>query len=144
MAAYFGLFEPDADKGGYVITFPDVPGCVTQGDSDEEAMEMAADALRMILGHMVSAGAQVPPAKTRRGKNYRQVNLPPLESAKLDLYKTFRASGLRKADLARRMGIQKSNVDRLFDLNHPSRFDLIDTAFRALGKRIVIQIVDAA
>jgi antitoxin HicB len=144
MAAYYALFEPDVDQGGFVVTFPDVPGCITQGDSAEEAMEMAVDALCLMLGHMVARGEPIPPARIRRGKHFRLVTLPPLESAKLDLYTVFRASGLRKSDLARRTGIQKSNIDRLFDLSHPSRIELIDSAFRALGKRIVIRIEDAA
>ena len=39
------LFEP-AEEGGYVVTCPAVPGLVTEGDTMEEAREMAEDALR--------------------------------------------------------------------------------------------------
>jgi antitoxin HicB len=144
MAAYFAEFTPDKEQGGYVVTFPDVPGCVTQGDNDVEAMEMAADALCLILSHIVEHGGEIPESRVRRGKHFRLVSLPPLESAKLDLYRVFRASGLRKAELARRMGILKSNVDRLFDLNHTSRIENLDAAFRALGKRLVVRVEDAA
>ena len=34
----------DEDDGGYSVVFPDLPGCITQGDSLEEAIEMAEDA----------------------------------------------------------------------------------------------------
>jgi antitoxin HicB len=51
---------------------------------------------------------------------------------------------MRKAGLARRLGIAKAAVDRLFDLTHDSRLDQIEAAFRALGKEIRIQISDAA
>jgi antitoxin HicB len=51
---------------------------------------------------------------------------------------------VRKAELARRMGIPKANVERIFDLEHASRFDLIEAAFRAIGKRIQVTVSDAA
>ena len=47
-------------------------------------------------------------------------------------------------DLARRLGIPKTIIDRLFDLNHHSRLDQMEAAFAALGKRLAVQIEDAA
>ncbi len=144
MITYPALFEPDVEHGGFVVTFPDVPGCITQGESEQEAREMAEDALAMMLGHIIDHAGEIPKPSARRGKRYRHIGLPPIQSAKLDLYLAFRASGRRKSDLARRMGIQKTNVDRLFDLSHTSRLDQIEAAFRALGKRLVIGVEDAA
>ena len=48
------------------------------------------------------------------------------------------------AELARRMGQAKQQVERLFDLRRYSRFDQIEAAFAALGKQIAIEIRDAA
>lgn len=70
--------------------------------------------------------------------------MPALESAKVELYRAFLASGIRKSELARRLGIAKTNVDRLFALNRKSRFDQIEKAFAALGKRLDIEVRDAA
>jgi antitoxin HicB len=67
-----------------------------------------------------------------------------MQTAKVELYRQFRASGLRKVDLARRLGIPKTVIDRLFDLMHNSRLDQIEAAFAALGKRLAVQIEDAA
>ena len=47
---YTVVFEP-AEEGGYVAYVPSLPGCVTEGDSLEEAMEMVKDA---ISGYIVS------------------------------------------------------------------------------------------
>ena len=42
---YPAVFYPYSDNsGGYVVEFPDLPGCVTGGKNLEEAMEMAVDA----------------------------------------------------------------------------------------------------
>jgi len=51
---------------------------------------------------------------------------------------------VRKAELARRLGIPKANIDRLFDLRHRSRLDQIEAAFKALGKEIRIEVRAAA
>jgi antitoxin HicB len=70
--------------------------------------------------------------------------LPALQAAKAGLYLAFQASGIRKAELARRLGIPSANIDRLFDLNHHSRLDHIEAAFLALGKQLAIEVNDAA
>ena len=35
---------PDADEGGFVVTFPDLPGCLSSGETVEEACRNAEDA----------------------------------------------------------------------------------------------------
>ena len=45
---YTVLFEP-AEEGGYVVTCPALPGLITEGDSLEDAHEMARDAIRGYL-----------------------------------------------------------------------------------------------
>lgn len=56
---YTVLFEP-AEEGGYVITCPALPGLVTEGDTLEEAREMARDAIRAYLESLVKDGLPVP------------------------------------------------------------------------------------
>ena len=41
---YPAIFSPLEEMPGYCVTFPDLPGCVTQGSNLEEAITMAADA----------------------------------------------------------------------------------------------------
>jgi antitoxin HicB len=144
MAAYYALFDPDLKDGGFVVTFPDFEYGVTQGKDAAEAMEMATDLLSCLIQGRIDEGLDLPAAKVRRGRRFRLVILPTLQAAKVELYGHFRSSGTRKADLARRLGIPKSNVERLFDLEHASRLNLIDAAFRALGKRLSVVVEDAA
>lgn len=54
---YTALFEP-AEEGGFVITFPALPGCITEGDTLEEARAMAADALHGYLESLAMDGIQ--------------------------------------------------------------------------------------
>lgn len=48
------------DDGGYSITFPDLPNCITQGDTLADGIEMAEDALSMILCDMEDHAASIP------------------------------------------------------------------------------------
>ena len=36
-------------KDGYTVTVPDIPGCITEGKSVKEAVDMARDAINMFL-----------------------------------------------------------------------------------------------
>lgn len=57
---YYGVaFEPEKD-GGYIVRVPDIPEVATQGDSLEEAMEMAEDAIRISLEEYVREGRPIP------------------------------------------------------------------------------------
>jgi len=60
MAIYPALFE-DGESGHVVVSFPDLPGCFTQGDNEETAMAMAMDALNGHLEVLLESGDQVPP-----------------------------------------------------------------------------------
>ena len=53
------LFEP-AEEGGYVVTCPALPGLVTEGDTLEEARQMAGDALRGYLESFRKDGQSIP------------------------------------------------------------------------------------
>ena len=58
MTQFNALFEPDREKGGFVVTFPDFEWGVTQGDTEEAAMEMAKDALMMVIEDYISKGKE--------------------------------------------------------------------------------------
>jgi len=61
--AYPAEFYP-CEEGGYTVVVPDLPGCVSEGDTLEEAVEMGADAASgWILGEL-EAGRPVPPASS--------------------------------------------------------------------------------
>ena len=51
---YPAIFKPFTDQsGGYVVEFPDLPGCITEGKNLEQAIEMGIDAASgWILGEL--------------------------------------------------------------------------------------------
>lgn len=56
---YTAVFEP-AEEGGYVVFIPSLPGCVTQGDTFEEAQEMIKDAISGYLEVQKEMGQDIP------------------------------------------------------------------------------------
>ena len=57
---YPAIFTEDED--GYSVRFPDVDGCFTSGRSLQEALEMAEDALWLMLYDMEESGEAIPVA----------------------------------------------------------------------------------
>jgi antitoxin HicB len=140
---YPAKFTPDRTAGGFVVTFPDVPEAITQGDTIEEAMAMASEALELALTFYTEKWADLPaPGSPKRGM--RMVRVPALSEAKFGLYSALRAAGVRKIELARRLKCSPSQVDRLLDISHHSKLDQMEAAFAAIGKRLAIEIQDAA
>jgi antitoxin HicB len=141
MIAYPAKFTPQ--KKAYMVTFPDIPEAITCGYSEQEAMEFAVDALETVLSEYIKRRREIPRASEGRGKNVWLVVLPALAEAKVQLYQAMHSQGVRKAELARRIGWHKSQMDRLLDLTHDSRLDQIETALKGLNKRLAVQVLAA-
>lgn len=62
--AYPAIFTPE--EQGYSIIFPDLEGCYTCGDSLEDGLEMAQDALALVLYGYEKDGREIPaPSKLK-------------------------------------------------------------------------------
>ena len=57
---YTILLHPDPEEGGYTVTVPALPGCVTQGETLEEAIAMAREAISLHIEGLVASGRPVP------------------------------------------------------------------------------------
>jgi Uncharacterised protein family (UPF0150). len=53
------VFESDGN-GGYTVTFPDLPGCITEGDTLDEALYMAKDALELYIYNLEEDNETIP------------------------------------------------------------------------------------
>ena len=127
------------DGGTVLVTFADVPEAITFGADEDEALLNAMDALETGLSFYVDARKPLPaPSKPKRGQ--KTVRPSALECAKLGVYQAMTEQGMKKAELARRLGWHMPQVDRLFDLKHASKMEQIEAAAGVLGKRVLVEV----
>ncbi|SJM94988.1 type II toxin-antitoxin system HicB family antitoxin [Crenothrix polyspora] len=136
MFDYPVLLTPD--NGSVLVTFPDIPEAITFGMDEAEALHHAIDALETALSFYVNDRRALPEPSVLAG--YPTVRPSALEGIKLGVYQEMMRQGMRKAELARRLGWKAPQVDRLFDLGHASRLDQLEAAANILGKHIEVSL----
>jgi antitoxin HicB len=139
---YHAELEP-GDRRGVVVTFPDVPEAITQGDDEADARTMAEEALGLALLSYLARGLTLPKAKAK-GPGTVPVAVAPDVAAKLAVLEAFAETGVSKAELARRLGKDEKEVRRILDPRHPTKLPTLTEALRVLGKRLVIAVEEAA
>ena len=58
--AHFIVYLEPAEEGGYIACVPALPGCVTQGETREEALAMAEDTIRGYVESLKKHGEPLP------------------------------------------------------------------------------------
>ncbi|OVZ61155.1 HicB family protein [Pigmentiphaga sp. NML080357] len=127
-------------NGTFLVQFPDIPEAVTVGDTREDARINAREALEAALEIYFDQKRAIPlPSTTPRGSE--SIVLPALVTAKVLLANEMIAQGIRKAELARRMGLHMPQIDRLLDLRHSSKIETVEAALQQLGRQLDVQVV---
>ena len=121
----------------FLVTFPDIPEAITQGESEAEAMKAAKDALETALDFYFE-GERIVPSPSTLKRRQRYVELPVSLSAKVLLLNEMLRQKIRPAELARRLHTTPQEVNRLTNLRHTSKIDGIAEAMKALGKSLQI------
>lgn len=122
----------------YVVSFPDVKGALTGANDRSEALELAGDALSVMLAGYVKERRVIPvPSPVLDGQEV--VTVDPVTAAKLELYSAMRDQGLTRRALAKRMGLSDTVIGRLVDPDRHSRIDHVLRALRAVGRDLVIE-----
>ena len=135
--AYPCLLHPE-EGGGFYVVFPDVPGALTCGDDRAEALNMAEDALTIMLGEYVERERELPtPSPVGEGQDL--VFVPPLAAAKLSIYAAMRRQGIGKADLAQRLGLSEPAVEKLLVPDRHSPWGQVTRALDLLGRKLVVE-----
>jgi antitoxin HicB len=59
MRTYSIVVDPDPDSG-YTVTVPALPGCITQGETIEECLAQAHEAIALYLADLAASGDPIP------------------------------------------------------------------------------------
>jgi len=112
MIAYPAKFLKAAE-GGYVVEFIDIPSCVTEGDTLEEAKTMAKEALSAMLYSLDSRSMTIPEPSTTKGKAIYYIE-PELKIAfAITLKKERERLGLSQKDIAERLNVNWTYYQRI-------------------------------
>jgi antitoxin HicB len=126
-------------NGRYLVEVLDLPEANSVGDDEDEALLNAVEAIETALEIYFDERRPVPvPSKARKGQSI--VALSALEEAKVLLWNEMHAQNVKKAELARRLNVHMPQVDRLFDLKHSSKFEFVEQAAKALGKKFEVSL----
>ncbi len=126
-------------EGEIVVSFRDVPWCHTSGEDEAEALSEAEDALEEAIAGCINRGESIPaPSPPLPGE--RLVALPIDMAAKAALVMAFRASGLSRVALAKRLGVHDRVVRRMLDPRHGTSAGRINDALKALGAEAALEV----
>lgn len=128
------------DGETWLVTSPDFPEITTFGDTQPEACENGLRAIEEAIAARISDSEDIPlPLPETTGKG-RFVEVPALTFLKCALYMTCRAKEVSRAELARRLGVHREQVDRLFRIDHNSKLGSVENAFKAIGVDFTINV----
>lgn len=122
----------------FLVTFPDFSEALTEGDTEEEALFNASEALTLTLEGRAEEGMPIP--------------LPPQEESDRMVYPSSRVQaallirfgrkGRKKADIARSLGTSWPVISQMEDLHHWTTLRQLDKTASILGKRLVVSFED--
>ncbi|HEV2444843.1 MAG TPA: type II toxin-antitoxin system HicB family antitoxin [Candidatus Sulfopaludibacter sp.] len=139
---YPAKFTAGSD-GRVLVEFLDLPRVATDGKDEREAFEEAMDALGSDLSIRLSRREEIPPPSTAM-RGYRLVPVPLWLAPKLALYLAMRERRVNNSELARRLGAHERVVRRMLDPQHATKPERIQAALAVLGKRMTVEVRDAA
>ncbi|HAT8011560.1 type II toxin-antitoxin system HicB family antitoxin [Citrobacter rodentium] len=128
-----------AAEGGYVVSFPDIPEALTQGETRHQTLEAAQEALISAFEFYFEDNDPIP-LPSPVGKTDDYVEIPLSVASKVLLLNAFLEARISQLELAKRIGRPKQEITRLFDLRHATKIDAVQAAARALGKELSLTI----
>lgn len=140
MLTYPYTLTPDTN-GTFLVLFPDFPEAASVGEDEQDAQVNALEALEAALEIYFDERRPIPlPAAGSVSSRY-SVTLPAVVTSKVYLSNEMIRQGVRKAEMARRLGVHTPQVDRLLNLRHGSRIEQVEAALGKLGRRLEVSIV---
>ncbi len=111
MIRYQALIERDGSS--YSVSFPDLPGCFSSGDTRPDAAENAREALSLYLEEARDPKWDIPSPKARKSKRYVWIHPYVDVAVPLMIRQARRSRGLTQKQLAQRLQITLQQVQKL-------------------------------
>jgi antitoxin HicB len=101
-----------SDKS-YLVEFPDLPGCLTEGDSLDDAIHNAREALTGYLASIFERNLKIPEPSKMKVRNIHMIEPEPEVAVPVFLRKQREARKLTQSDVAKVLGISYQSYQRL-------------------------------
>ena len=135
MFMYPVTLTPDKKDGGFVVTFPDIPEAITQGETKDECEFNGAEVLSLILEKYIESGRETPlPTQRVKGAHY----LAPDAKVQAALLVRLARGERSLAEVARALETSWPSAKRLEDPRHYPTLKQLEKAAAALGKKLVL------
>lgn len=143
MREIFAMKLTSIGEDGIEVTCRDLPALLTFGDDEADALAMGADALESLVTHLIEREEDLP-VPTPAEADEHPVELAAPLAVKAAVYRAWRAAGISKSELARRLGLGNTEAHRILDPTYGTRLDRMADAARVLGIRLSIEAVPTA
>ncbi|MEY0016964.1 hypothetical protein AB7W42_19080 [Providencia rettgeri] len=142
MFTYPVKLEKDADTGAYIASCRDLPLMNSVGDDLQDALFESISGLVTAISIEMDERRPVPTgSKPEKGEHL--VTVPVLVAMKASLHNAMIETGTRKAELARKMGKNPQQIDRLLDAMHSSKVEAVEQALYLLNKTVSVDVTNA-
>jgi predicted RNase H-like HicB family nuclease/DNA-binding XRE family transcriptional regulator len=128
---YRSKFTPD--DGAICITFPDCPGCISQGDDMDDAIAMATEALELWLESHVMDGDVAPRPTAKRGV---PIKVNPSLAVALQVRWMREDEGLTQAQLAKKLKVSQQSIAKLERPKGNHSIETLERLAKALGRHV--------
>ncbi len=133
------ILTPDAIDGGYVVTFPDLPEAITQGDTIEECLTEAKDCLEESIALRIDDNLDIPEPSSINSNYW--VSLSLTMELKAILYLTIKDSGLSYKELANKVKIDEKDIINSLNPNRPTSLSILEVILSQFNKRLQVNLV---
>lgn len=124
------------ENGWWLVRFPKLPEALTEGETEDEALSNATDALMTALEGYMKAGRAIPLGD----HGEQRAVLPSLVTAKLAVYCAMKDLGWTKQRLADALNMPENSIRRLLNLHHSSHMWIIDEAMAKMNRQLNIDL----
>ena len=97
----------------YLVEFPELDGCLTEGSSLDQALTNAKECLEGWLASNCDRNLSIPAAKRRTSKNYYQIEVDLTITFAILLRKVRKEKGLSQLDVAKELGVTQQAYAKL-------------------------------
>ena len=128
------------DEGGFLVTFPDFPEAITQGETIEECLLEAKDCLEEALALRIDEKLEIP-LPSNNDKNQYKVS-PSLEIVlKLLMYLSIKESQLTSQELADKLNLDQKSLEKITNPRHHIELSIFEKILHILGKDISVELI---